>query len=243
MRKIVRVVLLSLAVLLTSDCRAEVHLRELTPEIVAGAADPHYSGREHMRAADAVVVAVVRNVIEHGRPFRSQFSRAIYLQETELVITPEYAIKGELAGSTVSVRANLLSYESSRALGYRAFKPEAGQRWILFLRREREWRMLFDLFEVGIRVLSGKPEASILSRVGDSNHQAAALLVTPGHEVEPRVYCEGLPKSAAYARLLVAPEELLRILESVRAPGDGCVERAVLQEIESIRQGGERHKR
>ena len=247
MRQIAGTVSLSFALVLTAACeQSQGPLPELTPEVIRGGPDPRYRGREHIGMADAVVVAVIEAVEERGKPFPSQFSEAIYLQQTEIVIAPEYVIKGEVPGPTVSVRANLLSHESRRALGYRAFQPQPGQRWTLFLRRDRDWRMLFDLFEMGIRVYSGKPDPVAISRFGDATAQTAAVLVTPGPTVEPRVYCDGLSASAAYAGLLVEPEELLRMFASAGASSGGCVERAVSEEVQAIRDGirqRSRHRR
>lgn len=233
----------SVAALFAAACQSRGSLPELMTDIVLGEPDPHYRGKEHIRMADAVVVAVVKEVVERGRPFVSEFSPAIYLQQTEVVIEPEYVIKGEVSGATVSVRANLLSYESQRALGYRAFKPQPGQRWVLFLRRERDWRMLFDLLEVGVRVSSGKPDPRVISQFGNAVAQTAAVLVTPGPTVKPESYCDGLPASAAYAGLLVEPEDLLRMLAIDEAPRGGCVRLAIAETVQSIRDGIEQRSR
>lgn len=236
MQQVKSTFLFSVLVLMTSGCQDQVVLPELMPEVARGEPDPYYRGTEHIRMADAVVVALIKKVVAQGKPYPSKFSREIYLQATELVIEPEYVIKGKLPGATLSVRANLLSYVSTRALGYRPFKPEPGQRWTLFLRRENDWRMLFDLFQMGIRVYSGTPDPAIVSRFGDVAAQTAAILVTPGPKFVPSIYCDGLSGSTAYARLLVGPEETLRILESIPAVSDGCVQRVLFEEIESIRQ-------
>jgi hypothetical protein len=235
MRKIIRIHALAVGILLTSGWQDQDLLPETMPRVILGEPDPYYNGTEHIRTADGVIVAVVKAVVERGRPFPAKFSQGIYLQRTELVLTPEYAVKGTISGPVLTVRANLLSYESTRALGYRPFKPQAGERWILFLRRDRGWRMLFDLFRMGIRVYSGKPDIAAASRFVDVRTQTAAILVKPGHKVDLRSYCEGFSASAAYARHLVGPAELLRILETVEAQRGTCVSRVISEEIQSIR--------
>ncbi len=87
--------------------------------------------------------------------------------------------------------------------------------------------MLFDLFAMGIPVFSGEPDPSAISRFGDATAQAAAILVTPGEKVDPQAYCEGLSASAAYAGLLVGPEELLGMLAAAEVPNGGCMKGAL----------------
>jgi hypothetical protein len=107
--RLIAILMLLGGALAFTGCVGTGGLREIMPAVVAGEPDPHYRGGEHLRLADAVVVAVVRNTVAHGRSFPSQFSSAIFLQEKEIVIEPEYVLKGEIAGTTLSVRANLLS--------------------------------------------------------------------------------------------------------------------------------------
>jgi len=233
MRLGINVVLLLAVVVVMAGCST---LPEVLPSVTVGGMDPRYRGREHIEAAEAVVVGEVRDVIAHGRPFVSKYSSAILLQRTEIVIAPEYVIKGAFPGEITSVQANLLSYESTRSLGYRPFKPEAGQRWILFLRRAGDWRMLFDLFEAGVRVYSGKPDSSLLNRSGDATMQAAAILVTPGSQFSPKQYCEGLSASVAYAGLLVGRLRVAAMLESVRGSADDCAKRVIEEEVGSSRK-------
>jgi hypothetical protein len=180
--------------------------------------------RELGDRAPIVVVGKVRETKVVGPEVRTTDEHSYPLRLRQVTVEAENVIKGQVSAGEVVFYRYDWSPDHAMVGPWGILGP--GTRYVLFLDREDgELRSMADLYPSHIEVRSGRHAGHERREEKSVEESIAELLLTPGADVQPETFSQGLDSASFYSIDLIGDAGTLRLMKRLLASDDPLVRR------------------
>jgi hypothetical protein len=164
--------------------------------------------------APVIVLGRVTKVNEIGKPRHSPGDSRILTQLTEIELTVEDTMHGDIRDGRLAFYYFTYSSQNTTDLGVPRYIPEVGQRRIYFLTRDgNTYRSIGDVTNYNLPVRSGIHSSEPCR--GTPGCCIAEVLLVPGKDVDIGAFATYLDQDAYAASTLCSPQKARELLEQL----------------------------
>ena len=186
--------------------------------------------------APLIVLGVIVNVIEVGKPQRSPGDPRIATQKTIISIRVENIVRGRVEEDLLDVVFFAYSRTNERELGRVTFAPKTGQRRLFFLWTDgAAYRTIGDVTDYTLLVRSGPFRSDNCTGKG-AGCCIAEIVLRPPLDEQLYGFVKDLPESTYAAAFLCSPQDAREKLEGLAQHRDERVAASAKDMILMLKQ-------